>query len=362
MFRVVVHLGCLAIQLCGAVCALALVGCGTTRTTDTTRTATEQLLISDAIDRAVQEIDFQPLVGQSVFLDDSRLDDIVDRNYLVSTVRQHLLASGCILCDDRAEAEFIVEARVGAIGTDRSDLLFGIPATNVPQILPIQAGPQAIPEVPLAKRRDQRGIAKVSVFAYHRQTGMPVWQSGLAMEESSSNDVWILGAGPFQHGTVYSDPLVAGEKQNGRSKNKSDGKPSPINLAQQATFNPPQSLAQGQQRSPASTGGVAQAAHEQPATPVPSADRRVADAVALPATKSTTTAEQPAASPSASSKDEQQHVASAVDPPSKQYRASNRAAPAEPSNRRAQSTKSAGALSSSDSAADRLPQPRFEAF
>ena len=33
---------------------LALNGCGTTRSTDTNRTATEQLLISDAIDRAVE--------------------------------------------------------------------------------------------------------------------------------------------------------------------------------------------------------------------------------------------------------------------------------------------------------------------
>ena len=36
-------------------------GCGTTRSSDTNRTATEQLLISDAIDRAVQSINLQPL-------------------------------------------------------------------------------------------------------------------------------------------------------------------------------------------------------------------------------------------------------------------------------------------------------------
>ena len=38
-----------------ALLATALAGCGTTRSTDTGRTATEQLLISDAIDRAVHE-------------------------------------------------------------------------------------------------------------------------------------------------------------------------------------------------------------------------------------------------------------------------------------------------------------------
>ena len=181
---------------------LALAGCGTTRSTDSMRTATEQLLISDAIDRAVQTIDFAPLRGQTVYLDDSKLEDVVDKNYLVSTLRQHILASGCTLKNNRNEADFIVEARAGAVGTDRNDLLFGIPATNVPQIVPLQGVPAAIPEVPLAKRLDQRGVAKISMFAYHRESGRPVWQSGLASRESSSNDVWLFGAGPFQYGSV----------------------------------------------------------------------------------------------------------------------------------------------------------------
>ena len=67
-----------------------------------------------------------------------------------------------------------------------------------------------IPEIPIAKRKDQRGIAKIAVFAYHRQTGAPVWQSGLVHEESSANDVWILGAGPFQRGTIYQGTEFAG--------------------------------------------------------------------------------------------------------------------------------------------------------
>jgi hypothetical protein len=188
-----------------------LVGCGTTRSTDTGRTATEQLLISDAIDRAVQTVDFVALRGQTVYLDDSRLGDAVDRGYLVSTLRQHLLASGCALRDKAEDAEFIVEARAGAIGTDRNDLLFGVPSMNVPQLLPAQPTPAAIPEIPLAKRRDQRGVAKIAVFAYHRRTGAPVWQSGLAQRESSSNDVWILGAGPFQRGTIYAGTEFAGQ-------------------------------------------------------------------------------------------------------------------------------------------------------
>ena len=125
-------------RLCWYCACSLLSGCGTTRSTDTNRTATEQLLISDAIDRAVQSIQLQTLAGQTVYLDDSRLGEVVDRNYLVSTLRQHLLASGCQLRAERDQADFIVEARAGAIGTDRNDLLFGVPSMNVPQIMPVQ--------------------------------------------------------------------------------------------------------------------------------------------------------------------------------------------------------------------------------
>jgi hypothetical protein len=221
-----------------AVIGLVVVGCGTTRSSDTGRTATEQLLISNAIDRAVQSVDLKTLAGQSVFFDDSKLGEVVDRNYLISTLRQHLLANGCRLRDQRDQADFIVEARAGAVGTDRNDLLFGIPSTNVPQIMPVQPVPAAvIPEIPIAKRRDQKGIAKLAVFAYHRETGTPVWQSGLVHEESSSNDVWILGAGPFQRGSIYEGTTFAGKQLKGNEAAE-EGEAAPRRLPSIAIANP----------------------------------------------------------------------------------------------------------------------------
>lgn len=186
-------------------------GCGTTRTTNTQRTATEQLLISDAVDRAVQSIDFSKLSGHSVYFDERHLKDVVDDGYLISSLRQHLLASGCILKDVRSQAMFVVEPRAGAIGTDNDELLFGVPATNVPQLTLLSGLPSAIPEVPIIKRHHQRGVAKIAVFAYRRDTGEPAWQSGIATNESTANDVWFFGAGPFKKGTIhkgteYDDP------------------------------------------------------------------------------------------------------------------------------------------------------------
>jgi hypothetical protein len=253
-----------------ALCFGPMFGCGTTRSSDTNRTATEQLLISDAIDRAVQTVNLQSLAGQSVYLDDSRLGEVVDRNYLVSTLRQHLLASGCALRTDREQADFIVEARAGAVGTDRNDLLFGVPSMNVPQILPVQPVPAAIPEVPIAKRRDQRGIAKIAVFAYHRETGMPVWQSGVAHQESSANDVWILGAGPFQRGTIYEGTAFAGKSFGADSDDDepSSGTTPKVELTRSRVFNTPQQLAKKSAPETAEPA-IAQAVHLEP---VPSAE------------------------------------------------------------------------------------------
>lgn len=249
------------------VCALMHAGCGTTRSTDTTRTATEQLLISDAIDRAVQNVNVHTLAGQTVFLDDSRLGEVVDRNYLISTLRQHLLASGCALRAERDQADYIVEARAGAIGTDRNDLLFGVPSMNVPQIFPMQPVPAAIPEVPIAKRRDQRGIAKIAVFAYHRETGMPVWQSGVAHQESSANDVWILGAGPFQRGTIYEGTAFAGNTigHDESDDEKGEKRRPQIDLAHARVFTTPQQIAAKEAAPPVNNEqAVVPAVHNEP--------------------------------------------------------------------------------------------------
>ena len=244
-----------------------LVGCGTTRSTDTGRAATEQLLISDAIDRAVQTVNVQPLAGQKVFLDDTRLGEVVDRNYLISTLRQHLLANGCALRDKREEADFIVEARAGAVGTDRNDLLFGIPSMNVPQIMPLQPVPAAIPEIPIAKRKDQRGIVKLAVFAYHRETGAPVWQSGIAHQESSANDVWILGAGPFQRGTIHQGTEFAGKalRNDDAQDERIPKRLPPVDLARESTFTPPQQLVQPTPPPATAEKGAVQASHQEPA-------------------------------------------------------------------------------------------------
>lgn len=185
---------------------LMLAGCGTTRMSDSKRTATEQLLVSQAIDRAVMRVDVRPLAGRSVFLETAFMDDVQDGKYLESALRHQLMASGCLLAKDRDAADVVVEARAGAVGTDRSSVLLGIPATSVT----VQGNSTSTPELVLAKRSEQRGVAKLSVYAYERETGQPIWQSGEEHVASHARDRWLFGAGPYQDGEIHDEPAFAG--------------------------------------------------------------------------------------------------------------------------------------------------------
>jgi hypothetical protein len=183
-----------------------LVGCGTTRMSDSKRTATEQLLVSQAIDRAVMRIDVRPLAGRKVFLETAFMDDVEDGKYLESALRHQLMATGCRLAKDRDAADVVVEARAGAVGTDRSSVLLGIPATSVT----LKGNETSTPELVLAKRSEQRGVAKLSVYAYERESGQPVWQSGEEHVASHARDRWLFGAGPWQDGEIHDEPAFAG--------------------------------------------------------------------------------------------------------------------------------------------------------
>jgi hypothetical protein len=199
----------IGLMLAFAACS---VGCGTTRMTNSPRTATEQLLISGVIDRAIDDIDCTPLSGKSVYLGFGSPQTAGDKRYLADTVRQKLLASGCVLQDKKTDADLVVHLRIGTIGTDSNRVIFGVPSVNVPPaLMALSAMPiPAIPELPLVKKQAQRGVAKIGLFAYDQKTGEAYWQSGALPINSTAKELWVLGAGPWQWGTIYDQPKFAG--------------------------------------------------------------------------------------------------------------------------------------------------------
>lgn len=185
-------------------------GCGSTKMTNTPRTGTEQLLLTSAWDRAVQQLDLRPLTGVPVFLDVSNLQ-AVDQGWVHSSLRQALLNHGALLREKKEDAQWVVEARVGAYGTDESNFLVGVPEANIPATLPgIPAG--RIPEIPVVKKSDQQAVAKLALFAYDRASGQLVWSSGTVQGHSNIKNLHIGGIGPIQSGTIKDGTEFVGMK------------------------------------------------------------------------------------------------------------------------------------------------------
>ena len=190
-----------------------MIGCGTTKWSDTSRTGTEQLLLTHAMDKAVEQVDFQALSGKKVTIDHKAIDSATDSQYLVSLIRQHLLASGAMI-HDMEEADYVLELRAGAVGTDRNELFYGIPGFSIPTGMfgDATAGTTAIPAVAFIRITDQKAVVKVAMFAYNKHSNKAVWQSGSIPAESFVKAAWYFGSGPWLNGDLNDGTKLAGRK------------------------------------------------------------------------------------------------------------------------------------------------------
>ncbi len=196
---------------------MLLAGCGTA----VQRGGTEQLLLADSVDRAVDQLDLSPLAGRHVYLDTEYLKPVksnlfVNVEYITSALRQKLTTSGCTVEKNRADAEYVLEPRIGALGVDSMEVTYGVPASGgVGQAASVLAGGgmmPSFPEVSFGKRTGNIAISKLAVYAYHQETGIPVWQSGSAVARSDAQDSWVFGLGPITRGSVYDGYSIAGRK------------------------------------------------------------------------------------------------------------------------------------------------------
>ena len=185
-----------------------LAGCGTVKQSSTARTGTEQILLTNSWDQALHQVDFRPLAGVPIYLD-GQFVTAIDQGWVTSSIRQAMLSQGVLLRDKPEKAQWIVEARVGAYGTDSYNWLVGVPQLTVPPtVTGVPTG--TIPEIPLIKKSDQYGYSKLALFAYDRASGQLVWQSGTQLARSNAKDVYIGGFGPMQSGSIYKDDKPIG--------------------------------------------------------------------------------------------------------------------------------------------------------
>ncbi|MAE67557.1 MAG: hypothetical protein CMJ18_25145 [Phycisphaeraceae bacterium] len=196
----------------GIIAAAALLNgaCTTIRVTDPPRTATEQFLLSEAAARSIEQLEFEPLRGHRVFVDDRNFAAEA-RQFVIGQVRGKLLTNGVPLVEKREEAEIVMEIRSRGVGIDRYGTLIGLPPIPIrPAAEGVSVDAALTVELAFYKNTKQLGFASIAYVAYWRDTGEVVVASGPFVGKTRRDDTWFFGFGPSTVGNV---PTVKHEMQ-----------------------------------------------------------------------------------------------------------------------------------------------------
>ena len=173
-------------------------GCTQTELTKPKRSATEQLLISTAADRALAQADLSMVAGKKVFVDRSYFD-AQDEDYVIGEVRELVTMRGGMLMHELKDADLVIEPRSGALSIDSTSSIIGLPSTPTP--IPF-AGTVQVPEVALFKSEKQFSIAKIALLAYERDSGKHVAATGSLIGRASIKYYKFLGFISYNKSTV----------------------------------------------------------------------------------------------------------------------------------------------------------------
>jgi hypothetical protein len=219
----------IGVVICLAAAAALCTSCGINKS----RLATEQLVVSDAVDKAVATIDFSALSGKKVYFDTQYLDGVNmgpngNVKYVISSLRQQMMAYDLRLQEKAETADYVIEGRVGVLANDGYEVTYGIPgnaaaaSATVLLATPVPVPAPGMPELSLGRRNHQAGTAKVGLFAYDRVTREPVWQAGVKRGASDMRDTWFLGLGPYHYRTPPKDAMWPSRRKASRSGNQGE--------------------------------------------------------------------------------------------------------------------------------------------
>jgi len=168
---------------------LLVTGCADTSLTNPPRSATEQLLLSVAADRALASTSLAVFNHKKVFVDGAYYDSY-DSKYVIGAIRDAFSRAGAYLVTDVGQSDYVVEARSGALSTDSASSLIGIPNTGLP--IPL-TGTVQIPELALYKSSRQRSTAKLALLAYETKTREHFFSSGSEVGTAYDKNYKLLG-------------------------------------------------------------------------------------------------------------------------------------------------------------------------
>jgi hypothetical protein len=178
-----------------ALLALLAVGCATQKQSDTARTGVEQLLISTAVDRSLDKIDYTPVQNAKIYIEEKYLD-CTDKNYVLVALHQRLMANGCTLVGKADDADVVLEVSSGGVGTDRNDLFVGI------NEVPLITTGVSIPRTTFYSRTRAIGTSKLAILAIDNKTKRPVINTESTLARTDYKTWTVIGAGGVEGGSL----------------------------------------------------------------------------------------------------------------------------------------------------------------
>jgi hypothetical protein len=170
-----------------ATAIMAQTGCSATTPPPGGRlAASQQLLASEAVDRALAQVDWPNFRGRSVFVDigSPAADD--ERHYLESAVTAAVAEHGGKVTPDLKSADYAVTVLGKAVGVDEDRTFFGIPALQS-SLLPV-----GLPEIAIYRASQQKGVAKLETIVAGRSKGGHVVRSGPVESEAWIREKQVL--------------------------------------------------------------------------------------------------------------------------------------------------------------------------
>ena len=175
---------------------LLAVGCLHQRVhSDSARTATEQLLIAEAAERAVGSVDLPSVSGREVALEVVGLgpgkEFYQDVPYVQAALQHRLLEEGATIVES-GDAELVMMVRVAALGTVARQFILGIPYFNVG----------------FYQNSKQHGYAKLRIVT-RDGAGASVAESEPVMERSRHDFLEVMQI-IFRSQDIYPDQRMVG--------------------------------------------------------------------------------------------------------------------------------------------------------
>lgn len=188
----------------GAALVSLLSACSTTqKITNSLRTATEQLLISEAVSRSLSKQPESTLSipqGAIVKLDVSGIS--ADKDFIRGAIAGWLGQRGYTVQEGAENAAYRINIAINSLGTELGNTFFGMPAVQA-SLIPI-----SLPELAIYKAEYQTGYASFYFDIFEMPSGRFIGSSSPFLADAFYNAYTVLFLFTFKRTDLASPPFL----------------------------------------------------------------------------------------------------------------------------------------------------------